>query len=141
MINKCRIKMARRGLFNVRDPPRGGDRKNRERTLQQSKLHLQLGPSSFNSIFFVLAQSSSKSIPAIVNFIRTQFFNPLFTNLLYWAHWADIPLHFELGCLKRVSTYIYIYICVCVCVCVCVIINIKVYHKTFPQFKTNYSWF
>ena len=37
--------------------------------------------------------------------------------------------------------YIYIYICVCVCVCVCVIINIKVYQKTFPLFKTNYSWF
>ena len=30
-----------------------------------------------------------------------------------------------------VSVYIYIYI----------IINIKVYHKTFPQFRTNYSWF
>ena len=28
-----------------------------------------------------------------------------------------------------VSVYIYI------------IINIKVYHKTFPQFRTNYSWF
>ena len=22
-----------------------------------------------------------------------------------------------------------------------IIINIKVYHKTFPQFRTNYSWF
>ena len=33
------------------------------------------------------------------------------------------------------------YVCVCVCVCVGVIINIKVYHKTFPLFKTNYSWF
>ena len=31
--------------------------------------------------------------------------------------------------------------CVCVCVCVCIIINIKIYHKTLPQFKTNYSWF
>ena len=29
----------------------------------------------------------------------------------------------------------------CVCVCVCIIINIKVYHKIFLQFKTNYSWF
>ena len=27
-----------------------------------------------------------------------------------------------------------------VCMCVCVIINIKFYHKTLPQFKTNYSW-
>ena len=30
---------------------------------------------------------------------------------------------------------------VCMYVCVCVIINIKFYHKTLPQFKTNYSWF
>ena len=39
--------------------------------------------------------------------------------------------------------YIYIYICmyVCMCVCVYIIINLKVYHKTFPQFRTNYSWF
>ena len=31
--------------------------------------------------------------------------------------------------------YIYMY----VCMYVCIIINIKVYHKTFPQFRTNYS--
>ena len=29
----------------------------------------------------------------------------------------------------------------CECVCVYIIINIKVYHKTFPQFRINYSWF
>ena len=33
MINKCRIKMARRELYNVRDPPSGEDRRNKERTL------------------------------------------------------------------------------------------------------------
>ena len=27
-----------------------------------------------------------------------------------------------------------------VCVYIYIIINIKVYHKTFPQFRTNYSW-
>ena len=37
--------------------------------------------------------------------------------------------------------YLYIYIYVCVCVCVCIIINIKVYHKIFLQFRTNYLWF
>ena len=37
--------------------------------------------------------------------------------------------------------YIYIYMYVCVCVYIYIIINIKVYHKTFPQFRTNYSWF
>ena len=30
---------------------------------------------------------------------------------------------------------------VSLCVCIYIIINIKVYHKTFPQFRTNYSWF
>ena len=25
--------------------------------------------------------------------------------------------------------------------CVCIIINIKIYHKTLPQFRINYSWF
>ena len=33
------------------------------------------------------------------------------------------------------------YVCMCVCVCVYIIINIKVYHKPFPQFRTNYSLF
>ena len=28
-----------------------------------------------------------------------------------------------------------------VCVYIYIIINIKVYYKTFPQFRTNYSWF
>ena len=41
--------------------------------------------------------------------------------------------------------YIYIYICMYVymyvSVYIYIIINIKVYHKIFPQFRTNYSWF
>jgi len=37
--------------------------------------------------------------------------------------------------------YIYIYMYVCIYVCVYIIINIKIYHKTLPQFRTNYSWF
>ena len=41
--------------------------------------------------------------------------------------------------------YIYIYIFICMCLCIYIyiyiLINIKVYHKTFPQFRTNYSWF
>ena len=43
--------------------------------------------------------------------------------------------------LSLLYIYIYIYIYVCICVCVYIIINIKVYHKTFHQFRTNYSWF
>ena len=39
--------------------------------------------------------------------------------------------------------YVCMYVCMCVCVCIYIyiIINIKVYHKKFPQFRTNYSWF
>ena len=33
------------------------------------------------------------------------------------------------------------YVYVCVYIYIYIIINIKVYHKTLPQFKTNYSWF
>ena len=33
------------------------------------------------------------------------------------------------------------YVCMYVCVCVCIVINIKAYHKTLLQFRTNYSWF
>ena len=33
IINKCRIKMVQKELYNVRDPPWGRDRKNREITL------------------------------------------------------------------------------------------------------------
>ena len=43
------------------------------------------------------------------------------------------------------AIFIYMYVCMYVCMYVSVyihiIINIKVYHKTFPQFRTNYSWF
>ena len=43
--------------------------------------------------------------------------------------------------------YVCMYVCVCVCVCarararIYTLINIEVYHKTLPQFRTNYSWF
>ena len=33
MINKCRMKMIQRKLYNVRNSPKEGDRKNRESTL------------------------------------------------------------------------------------------------------------
>ena len=32
--------------------------------------------------------------------------------------------------------YVCMYVCVCVCVYIYILINIKVYHKTFPQFRT-----
>ena len=33
------------------------------------------------------------------------------------------------------------YVCIYVSVYIYIIINIKVYHKTFSQFRINYSWF
>ena len=33
------------------------------------------------------------------------------------------------------------YVCMCVYIYIYIIINIKIYHKTFPQFRTNYLWF
>ena len=33
MINKCKTKMTQRELYNVRDPPREGDLKNRDKAL------------------------------------------------------------------------------------------------------------
>ena len=33
------------------------------------------------------------------------------------------------------------YVCMCLCIYIYIIINIKVYHKTFPQFRINYLWF
>ena len=40
MIDKCRIKMIQKKIYNVRDPPWKGDRKKKERILQQSKMSL-----------------------------------------------------------------------------------------------------
>ena len=42
----------------------------------------------------------------------------------YWCTVSDLPLFF---------IFINIYLCVCI------IINIKVYHKTLPQFRIDYS--
>ena len=45
-----------------------------------------------------------QSILAVVNFLWAKFFNPFSTNLLYWVHWANIPVCFGLGLQKRVPT-------------------------------------
>ena len=51
-----------------------------------------------------------------------------FSTGQYQYNVSSLPLFF-------IFTNIYIYLCVYI------IINIKVYHKTLPQFKINYSWF
>ena len=50
-----------------------------------------------------------KIILAIVQFIKAQFFTPFFTNLLFWAHWANIPYIFRFE-LQIETLHIYIYI-------------------------------
>ena len=52
----------------------------------------------------------------------------------YWCTVSGLPLFF-------IFININIYICMYVFVYIYIIINIKVYHKTFPQFRTSYSWF
>ena len=53
---------------------------------------------------------------------------------------SGLPLFFIF---IEIYIYIYLYVCMYVCMymCVYIIIHIKVYHKTLPQFKTNYSQF
>ena len=52
----------------------------------------------------------------------------------YWCTVSGLPLFFIF-----ININIYIYMYVCMCVYIYIIINIKVYHKIFPQFRTNYS--
>ena len=114
MINKCRIKMIHEELHNVRDLPRTkGTGKTLEGTLQQSNLYLysvstdlyeRESPRTGNLFIFVsvvLFELSFKLILAVVQFISAQFFNPLSTNLLSWAHWVNISHILGLGRKQR----------------------------------------
>ena len=82
MINKCRIKMVQRDLYNVRDPPWGGGSKKKKENILAIKIILVIGlidlyenlsprtVNAFSSMFLVLVWSSSKSVLAVVKFIR-----------------------------------------------------------------------
>ena len=85
MINKYRIKMVQRDLYNVRDPPWGGDQKKKKKekenilaikiilVISLIYLYENLSPqtvNSFSSMFLVLAWSSFESVLAVVKFIR-----------------------------------------------------------------------
>ena len=63
-----------------------------------------------------------------ISYQRLYWFNQLNDIFRYWS---ISVYHFEF----TVIFYIYKYMCVCV------LINIKVYYRKLPQFKTNYSWF
>ena len=43
-------------------------------------------------------RTRSSFILAVIQFTKVQFFDPLSTNLLYWAHWTKIPYILGLGC-------------------------------------------
>ena len=74
-----------------------------------------------------------------------QYRTGLATDTIYFGY-RSIPVY-RFGFTAIFYIYKYIYICMYVCVCIYIyiyiyiIINIKVYHKTFLQFETNYSWF
>ena len=83
MINKCKIKMVQRKIYNIRDLSWEGGRRERERentvaikiiiAIGLIDLYEDLPPrtvNSFRSVLLVFAWSSSKSIPAVVQFIR-----------------------------------------------------------------------
>ena len=59
----------------------------------------------------------------------------LATGMIYFGY-RSIPVY-RFG----FTAILYIYIYICMCQCIYIIINIKVYNKTFSQFRTNYSWF
>ena len=65
----------------------------------------------------------------------------LASGTIYFGYRLILVYRFKFTAIFYIFIYICMYVCmyVYVCVCVCVIINIKVYHKTFPQFRTNYS--
>ena len=69
---------------------------------------------------------------------RTGGHTGLATGTIYFGYRSISVYRFGF---TAIYIYIYIYVCMYVSVYIYIIINIKVYHKTFPQFRTNYSWF
>ena len=67
----------------------------------------------------------------------------LATDTIYFEYRSIPVYHFGFTAIFYIYKYkyIYIYIYMYVFVYIYIIINIKVYHKTFPQFRTSYSWF
>ena len=67
----------------------------------------------------------------------------LATDTIYFGYQSILMYRFGFTAILYIYIYIYMYVCMCLCIYIYIyiIINIKVYHKTFPQFRTNYSWF
>ena len=100
---RVRWRWSRRGLYNMRDPlwERGWE-KERENTVATKIIFvpycvqfIQVRPlwteSPLISESLIRVCLSFNSALAIVQLIRALFFDPLSINLLYWAHWAEIP--------------------------------------------------
>ena len=65
----------------------------------------------------------------------------LATGTIYFGYRSIPVYHFGFTAIFYIYIYIYMYVCMYVSVYIYIIINIKAYHKTFPQVRTNYSWF
>ena len=72
---------------------------------------------------------------------RTGGHTDLATGTIYFGYRSIPVYHFGFTAIFYIYKNIYICMYVCMCLCIYIIINIKVYHKTFPQFRTNYLWF
>ena len=48
-------------------------------------------------MYVIILNLPLRVIPAVVQFIKAEFFIPLSTNSLFWAHWASIHLIFGFG--------------------------------------------
>ena len=63
----------------------------------------------------------------------------LVTGTIYFGYRSISVYRFGFTAILYIYIYIYIYVCMYVSVYIYIIINIKVYHKTFSQFRINYS--
>ena len=107
MINKWRAKINEKEIYNVRNPPGMGDRKiERGKTVvvciilesfcnqalenleEEPPLGSSLRIKSHTSPHMFVIQTYLQPCPVVVILTKTQFLNPLSTNLLYWANWA-----------------------------------------------------
>ena len=73
MINKCKIKMVQRELYNVRDPPWGGDRKRK----REYYSHQNYTCNWFNWFIWKLTFSDSEFI---------QLYVPCSCLIIFWIH-------------------------------------------------------
>ena len=109
-VDKCRVKMIQRELYNVMNPLWG--RETEKRRVREGNNLVCIGthflnwlreekPPRIGDSFIVtsvfLLKISQKIILTVIKLTRAQFFNPFSTNLLTWVHWAKIPYYLGLS--------------------------------------------